>query len=88
MNFASRKRWAWLQNSSREQNVFRMRSTREAPIPGRSWLSVAHEFGYFDQMHMVRDFQLLGGNAPNDVLEQSGDIQPWSLAPHQALELR
>jgi AraC-like DNA-binding protein len=56
--------------------------------PGRSWLSVAHEFGYFDQMHMVRDFQLLGGHAPNGVLEQGGDIQPWSLAPHQELELR
>ena len=25
--------------------------------PSRSWLSVAHELGYFDQMHMIRDFQ-------------------------------
>jgi AraC-like DNA-binding protein len=56
--------------------------------PRRSWLSIAHALGYFDQMHMVRDFQLLGGNAPNGVLEQSGDIHPWSLAPHQELELR
>jgi transcriptional regulator GlxA family with amidase domain len=57
-------------------------------FPGRTWLSIAHEFGYFDQMHMVRDFQSFCGFAPNDVLELSGDIQPWSLAPHQELELR
>ena len=35
-------------------------------FPERSWLSIAHEFGYFDQMHMVRDFQRLGGDAPNN----------------------
>ena len=57
-------------------------------FPKRSWLSIAHELGYFDQMHMVRDFQRLGGDAPTNVLEQSGDLQPWSLAPHQVLELR
>jgi transcriptional regulator GlxA family with amidase domain len=57
-------------------------------FPERSWLSIAHELGYFDQMHMVRDFQRLGGDAPTNVLEQSGDLQPWSLAPHQTLELR
>ena len=57
-------------------------------FPERSWLSIAHEFGYFDQMHMVRDFRSLGGGAPNNVLEQSGDLQPWSLGPHRELELR
>lgn len=57
-------------------------------VPGRSWMSIAHEFGYCDQMHMVRDFQSLGGDAPNNVLAQSGDNQPWSLASHQTLELR
>jgi AraC-like DNA-binding protein len=56
--------------------------------PYRSWLSVAHEFGYFDQMHMVRDFQSLAGDAPGNVLDQSGDIQPWSLNPHQVLEMK
>jgi AraC-like DNA-binding protein len=57
-------------------------------FPGRSWLSIAHEFDYFDQMHMVRDFQSLGGDAPNGVLDQLADGQPWSLAPDQLLELR
>jgi methylphosphotriester-DNA--protein-cysteine methyltransferase len=56
--------------------------------PSSSWLSVAHELGYFDQMHMIRDFQRLGGSAPNGVLEEGGDIQPWSLAPYQDLEAK
>jgi AraC-like DNA-binding protein len=50
-------------------------------FPQRTWLSIAHEFGYFDQMHMVRDFQILGGDAPSHLLDQGGDIQPWSLPP-------
>jgi AraC-like DNA-binding protein len=49
--------------------------------PGGSWLSVAHRLGYFDQMHMVRDFQSLGGSVPSAIFEQIGDYQPWSLAP-------
>jgi AraC-like DNA-binding protein len=56
--------------------------------PTRSWLTVAHELGYFDQMHMIRDFRRLGSSAPNGVLEQGGDIQPWSLPPYQNLELK
>jgi AraC-like DNA-binding protein len=48
--------------------------------PHRSWLSVAHELGYFDQMHMIRDFQNLGGDVPSQVIQQSGDLQPWSVA--------
>jgi AraC-like DNA-binding protein len=56
--------------------------------PQRTWLTIAHEFGYFDQMHMVRDFQILGGDAPSSLLDQSGDIQPWSLPPLQVVELR
>ncbi len=53
--------------------------------PYRSWLSIAHEFGYFDQMHMVRDFQNLGGDAPSHLSEQIGDLRPWSLASPMAL---
>jgi hypothetical protein len=37
---------------------------------------------------LIRDFQRLGGSAPNGILEQGGDIQPWSLAPHQSLEMK
>jgi AraC-like DNA-binding protein len=55
--------------------------------PQRSWMSVAHQLGYFDQMHMIRDFQSLAGNTPSEIFERCGDYQPWSLAspesPHQ-----
>ena len=57
-------------------------------FPNQSWLNIAHEFGYFDQMHMVHDFQSLGGDAPNRVFDELADGQPWSLAPHQVLELK
>jgi transcriptional regulator GlxA family with amidase domain len=40
--------------------------------PGRTWLGVAHEFGYFDQMHMIRDFKNLGGDPPSQLSEQIG----------------
>jgi AraC-like DNA-binding protein len=46
----------------------------------RSWLQIAHQFGYFDQMHMVRDFQDLAGCAPTKTIEQINDLNPWSLA--------
>ena len=46
---------------------------------GESWLTVAHESGYFDQMHMVRDFREIGGRAPSQLIQSIGDAQPWSL---------
>ena len=47
-----------------------------------SWLTVAQEAGYFDQMHMVRDFRNLGGGrAPTLLINTIGDSQPWSLGP-------
>lgn len=49
--------------------------------PRSSWLNIAHQSGYFDQMHMIRDFQSLGGSAPGRLLERSGDLQPWSILP-------
>lgn len=58
---------------------FQMALDAKRNAPARSWLSIAHEYEYFDQMHMVRDFQKLGGDAPSQILQQSGDLQPWSL---------
>jgi AraC-like DNA-binding protein len=46
---------------------------------GESWMTVAQEAGYFDQMHMVRDFRSLGGRAPTQLIDTVGDTQPWSL---------
>jgi AraC-like DNA-binding protein len=36
----------------------------------KSWTDVAHEFGYFDQMHMVHDFEKFTGQIPTYTLNQ------------------
>ncbi|WP_263381395.1 helix-turn-helix domain-containing protein [Granulicella arctica] len=35
-----------------------------------SWLDIAHKVGYYDQMHLVRDFHDLGGGPPTQVLKK------------------
>jgi AraC-like DNA-binding protein len=59
---------------------FQMALDTKRIAPDRSWMSVAHQLGYFDQMHMIRDFQCLAGNTPGEVYQRGGDFQPWSLA--------
>jgi len=48
-----------------------------------SWLTLAHEFGYHDQMHMIRDFHGLSGFSPSSLLERLGDNRPPALAACQ-----
>jgi hypothetical protein len=36
----------------------------------KSWTDVAHEFGYYDQMHMVHDFAKFIGGSPTEALTQ------------------
>ena len=43
--------------------------------PGRSWLDIAHSFGYHDQMHMIRDFHDLCGLSPSRAIVQLGEMQ-------------
>jgi len=33
--------------------------------PGIPWIKIAHECGYFDQMHLIRDFQAFAGVNPS-----------------------
>ena len=40
----------------------------KAASPHLSWMTVAHQFGYHDQMHMVHDFKQLSGEAPTSLL--------------------
>jgi len=47
--------------------------------PARTWLDIAHTFGYYDQMHMIHDFEHLGRNTPTQVLLQMGDVRPSAL---------
>jgi AraC-like DNA-binding protein len=35
--------------------------------PGISWIKVAYECGYFDQMHLIRDFQEFAGVNPSQI---------------------
>ncbi len=48
--------------------------------PHRSWLEVAHVSAYYDQMHLVRDFQHLAGASPSHLMLQLGDTRPPALA--------
>jgi AraC-like DNA-binding protein len=59
---------------------FQMALDRKLTVPALSWLSIAHEFGYHDQNHMVRDFRLLCGSSPGRILGQLGDMRPPALA--------
>jgi AraC-like DNA-binding protein len=36
----------------------------------KSWTQIAHEFGYYDQMHMVHDFAEFTGGTPSEILNQ------------------
>jgi len=36
----------------------------------KSWTDVAHEFGYYDQMHMVHDFREFTGESPTETVCQ------------------
>jgi AraC-like DNA-binding protein len=36
----------------------------------KSWTDVAHEFGYYDQMHMIHDFTEFTGDTPSNTLNQ------------------
>jgi AraC-like DNA-binding protein len=51
----------------------------KAASPQRTWLDIAHSFGYYDQMHMVHDFESLGLNTPTNVIAQMGDVRPAAL---------
>ena len=37
----------------------------------KSWTNVAHEFGYYDQMHLIHDFQDLTGETPTAMLSRT-----------------
>jgi AraC-like DNA-binding protein len=54
--------------------VSRFQRAIEEYRSGRSSLiDIAHKVGYYDQMHMVRDFHDLGGGAPTQVMKEISD---------------
>jgi AraC-like DNA-binding protein len=58
---------------------FQMALDAKLRDPCRPWIGIAHNFGYYDQMHMLHDFQDLGGAAPNCLLAHLGDTRPSAL---------
>ncbi|GAB3639586.1 hypothetical protein GCM10027423_02220 [Spirosoma arcticum] len=36
--------------------------------PGVSWLDIIHQFGYYDQSHVIKDFQQITGYSPTQYL--------------------
>jgi AraC-like DNA-binding protein len=36
----------------------------------RSWTEIAHAFGYYDQMHLIRDFEAFSGETPGHLLTE------------------
>ena len=52
----------------------------KAASPQLSWTTIAHQFGYHDQMHLVHDFKQLSGEAPTSILDHAQAV----LAPQIA----
>src|SRR5262249_6380163 len=63
--------------------VARFQTALDAKVscPQRTWLDIAHSFGYYDQMHMIHDFEKLGHNSPTQLLAKVGDNRPPAMAP-------
>ena len=40
----------------------------KARSPTRTWTDIAHDFGYYDQMHLVHDFREFSGESPTTTL--------------------
>lgn len=62
--------------------IARFQAALDAKVaaPQRTWLDIAHTFGYYDQMHMVHDFETLGRNCPTQLIAEIGDSRPPALA--------
>jgi AraC-like DNA-binding protein len=63
---------------------YQMALDAKVRTPARSWLTIAHEFGYHDQMHMIKDFQKLSGDTPCGIISELGDMRPDALAASAA----
>ena len=54
----------------RFSSAYRMREN----FPLLSWTSIAYDCGYFDQMHLIRDFKEFTGVAPGVIQKELNDI--------------
>jgi AraC-like DNA-binding protein len=73
----------------RYARVARFQSALDTKIaaPHRSWLEIAHDLEYHDQMHMIHDFKQLAGSTPAKLLPAIGDARPVAYMldkPHES----
>ena len=48
-------------------------------VPKRAWTDIAHEIGYYDQMHMVHDFRRFSGESPTNYFARFKAMPtPWA----------
>ncbi len=50
--------------------VHALRLKRAANDKRVTWTEIAHASGYYDQMHLIRDFRLMGGATPTVLINQ------------------
>ena len=76
--------------AKRFARVARFQSALDTKVgnPDRSWLDIAIDSGYHDQMHMVHEFHSLCGLLPTFTLEQLGDSRPSALVASHCWNLR
>lgn len=65
---------------TRFSNAYRMREMQ----PSVSWTHIAHSAGYFDQMHLIKDFKTFAGVTPR-IMEEQINAAPWRLQAGQIL---
>jgi AraC-like DNA-binding protein len=54
---------------------------------GRDWAGLALDHGYFDQPHLIRDFQELAGESPARLLARMGELGRRFIAPERLAAL-
>ena len=42
--------------------------------PGKNWTSIAYECGYFDQMHLIKDFKQFASESPSTFFNDNPDL--------------
>jgi AraC-like DNA-binding protein len=65
----------------RYARIARFDAALEAKVtaPQRLWTEIAHEFGYYDQMHLVRDFETFAGESPARFVGRIWTMpEPWT----------
>ncbi len=60
--------------------AYRMREMH----PQVSWTHIAHSAGYYDQMHLIKDFKTFAGVTPR-IMEEQINAAPWRLQAGQTL---